>query len=66
MLFCAMRLADILNAVTGLWVIPRGLDEGALGAVLPLMSFGALLALPASVLSTVFARHLCALSLIHI
>ena len=60
MLFCAMRLADILNAVTGLWVIPRGLDEGALGAVLPLMSFGALLALPASVLSTVFARHLCA------
>lgn len=60
MLFGAMRLADALNAVTGLWVIPRGLAPGALGAVLPLMSFGALLALPASVLATVFARHLCA------
>lgn len=60
MLFGAMRLADAVNAVTGLWVIPRGLAPGALGAVLPLMSFGALLALPASVLSTVFARHLCA------
>ncbi len=60
MLFGAMRLADALNAVTGLWVIPRGLDPGALGAVLPLMSFGAMLALPASVLATVFARHLCA------
>lgn len=60
MLFVAMRLADALNAVTGLWVIPRGLDPRALGAVLPLMSFGTLLALPASVLSTVFTRHLCA------
>jgi len=59
LLFLAMRSADALNAVTGLWLVPRGLDEGALGAVLPLTAFGAALAVPAGVLSTVFSRTLC-------
>ncbi len=60
MLFGAMRLADVLNAYTGLWVIPGALPGNALGAVLPLISFGAMLALPLTVLATVFTRHLCA------
>lgn len=60
LVFAAMRLADALNAVTGLWVVPRGISGQTLGALLPLTQFGAVLALPVSVLTTVFARHLCA------
>ncbi len=60
LVFGAMRLADALNAVTGLWVVPRGVSGQTLGALLPLTQFGAVLALPVTVLSTVFARHLCA------
>ncbi len=60
LVFCAMRLADALNAYIGLWVIPARLAQGALGAVLPLMSFGAFLAVPVGVLATVFSRQLCA------
>ncbi len=59
MLFVAMRLADGINAVTGLWVVPRNLPEETLGAVLPLMQVGAVLALPTSVLATVFTRQFC-------
>ena len=58
LVFGAMRLADALNAVTGLWVVPSRLPAQTLGALLPLTQFGAVLALPVSVLTTVFARHL--------
>ncbi len=60
MVFVAMRLGDAINAVTGLWVIPARLPQAALGAVLPLMQFGAVLALPVGVLATLFGRYLCA------
>ena len=60
MVFVAMRLGDAINAVTGLWVIPSRLPHAALGAVLPLMQFGAMLALPVGVLGILFGRYLCA------
>ncbi len=60
LVFGAMRLADALNAYVGLWLIPARLGQGALGAVLPLMSFGGFLAVPVGVLATVFSRQLCA------
>lgn len=59
MVFVAMRVADLCNAVTGLWVIPRHLPQESLGALLPLLSFGGLLALPITVLATVLSRQLC-------
>ena len=55
-----MRLGDAVNAVTGLWAIPRALGAERLGAVLPLLQFGAVLTLPMTVLCTVFTRTLCA------
>ncbi|MGN0886321.1 MAG: hypothetical protein ACI4RT_04905 [Candidatus Spyradenecus sp.] len=58
--FLAMRLGDAVNAVTGLWAIPRALGAERLGAVLPLLQFGAVLTLPMTVLCTVFTRSLCA------
>lgn len=58
--FLAMRLGDAVNAVTGLWAIPRALGPERLGAVLPLLQFGAVLTLPMTVLCTVFTRTLCA------
>lgn len=60
LVFVAMRLADAINAVTGLFVVPRWLGGEALGAVAPLTQLGAVLAFPVSVLTTVFSRHLCA------
>ena len=59
LVFGAQRLADLLNAYTGLWVIPAKLPQEALGAVMPLMSFGAFLALPVTIFATVFTRQLC-------
>ncbi len=59
MVFGVLRLADLLNAFTGLWVIPRGIAQDTLGALLPLTQFGALLALPLTILATVFTRQLC-------
>ncbi|MCI6589688.1 MAG: hypothetical protein MSB12_01090 [Lentisphaeraceae bacterium] len=58
--FLAMRLGDAVNAITGLWAIPRALGAERLGAVLPLLQFGAVLTLPMTVLCTVFTRTLCA------
>lgn len=59
-LFIALRLADGINAITGLWVIPSQLPSGQLGAVLPLLQIGAVLAIPVSIFAMVFTRHLCA------
>ncbi|MBQ9694101.1 MAG: hypothetical protein IJV69_05020 [Kiritimatiellae bacterium] len=58
--FVALRLADVLNAITGLWVIPSKLPQETLGAVLPLLQAGAVLAIPISIFAMVFTRHLCA------
>ena len=58
-LFVAMRLADLCNAITGLWVVPKGIPAETLGAVLPMLQFGTVLAFPAGVLVTVFTRYLC-------
>lgn len=58
--FIALRLADVINAITGLWAIPSYLPATQLGAVLPLLQIGAVLAIPVSIFAMVFTRHLCA------
>ncbi len=63
--FVVLRLADVLNAITGLWIVPRGIRLDDLGALLPLTHFGAFLALPITILSTVFIRQLCTYLVTH-
>lgn len=58
--FLALRLADVVNAVTGLWAIPSLLPSQHLGAVLPLLQVGAVLTVPITIFTMVFTRHLCA------
>lgn len=60
LVFGALRLADVANAVSGLWVVPAHLSPEALGAVPPLSAFGAFLALPMGAIAVVFSRQLCA------
>lgn len=59
LLFLAQRAGDAVNAFTGLWAIPRAIPSEALGALLPLTQFGAMVALPVGVVATVFTRSLC-------
>ena len=58
--FLALRFADLVNAITGLWTIPALLPSEHLGAVLPLLQVGAVLTVPMTIFTLVFTRHLCA------
>jgi len=57
-IFCVQRLADVLNAVAGLWLVPKYVPQAELGAVQPLTQVGALLGLPLAVLITPFIKLL--------
>lgn len=57
MLFFAMRAADLLNVVVGLYLVPKYVGPRELGAVMPLVTFSAFLALPAAVFATVFLKE---------
>ncbi len=62
MLFCACRVADLLNAFIGLYLVPSRVAPEELGAVQPLTQFSALFALPVTVFATVFAREVTILA----
>ena len=57
LLFCAMRLGDVVNAFIALWLVPRYVPQKELGAVLPLGQFVATLALPLSVFGMAFMKY---------
>ena len=57
-LFCSLRFTDLINAFTGLWIVPKFVSTEELGAVLPLTNFASALGLPISVLVVVFSKHL--------
>ena len=57
-LFIAQRLGDIVNAVVGLWLVPRYVPQSELGAVLPLVSVGSLLGVPLIILTIPFLKFL--------
>ena len=63
MLFCACRLADLLNAFVGLWLVPKYVDPSELGAVTPLANFAGMLALPAAVFANTFRNEVSRLSI---
>ena len=57
-LFCAFRFGDVVNAVTGIWLVPRYVPQDELGAVLPLAQVATALALPLSIVLTPYAKLL--------
>ena len=63
MLFCACRVADLLNAFVGLWLVPKYVDPSELGAVTPLGNFAGLLALPVAVFANTFRNEVSRLSI---
>ena len=62
MLFCACRLADVLNAFVGLWLVPKYVDPSELGAVMPLTQFANFIALPVGVFAMTFMKEMTALA----
>jgi len=57
-LFISLRLGDVVNAVIGIWLVPKYVPQSELGAVLPLMSIGGLLGFPLLVFTTPFLKFL--------
>ena len=62
MLFCACRAADVLNALVGLWLVPKYIDPAELGAVMPLTNFANFLAIPAAAFANAFRNEVSRLS----
>lgn len=62
MLFCACRVADLINAYIGLYLVPSRVEPSELGAVQPLTQFATLFALPVTIFATVFAREVTILA----
>ena len=63
MLFCACRAADVLNAVVGLWLVPKYVGPSELGAVMPLTNFANFLAIPVAAFANTFRNELTRLSI---
>ncbi len=57
-LFCVQRLGDVVNAVVGLWIVPKFVRQEELGAVLPLTQVGTFLGLPLAILLLPFTKFL--------
>ncbi len=58
LVFIAYRVADLINAVIGLWLVPRYVRPEELGAVLPLTQVGLALGVPLSILLLPFSKYL--------
>ena len=58
LLFVSQRTGDAINAVIGIWLVPKYVPQSELGALLPLMSIGGLLGFPLIVLTTPFMKFL--------
>lgn len=61
-IFCAARVADVLNAFVGLWLVPKFVDPSELGAVMPLTNFASFLAVPAWAFANTFRNELSRLT----
>ena len=58
LLFLAMRFGDVVNAVVGLWLVPRFCSGDELRAVQPLVRVAAFVATPLSILLVPYAKLL--------
>ncbi len=57
-MFCVQRFGDAVNLFTGLWLVPLYVPQAELGAVLPLVQVGYVLALPLMVFLGPFNKFL--------
>lgn len=57
-LFIAARAGDVINAITGIWLVPKFVPQAQLGAVLPLTQIAAFVAMPLSLVLTPYAKLL--------
>jgi O-antigen/teichoic acid export membrane protein len=57
-MFVTQQLGAEINAVIGLWLVPRYVPQNELGALLPLASVGGLLGLPLTILLMPFMKFL--------
>ena len=58
LLFVVLRVGDVINAIVGLWLVPKYVGQDELGAVLPLTQFATSVGAPITVLATVFTKFL--------
>ena len=58
LLFLAFRCGDVINAVVGLWLVPKYVPQSDLGAVVPLLQVTAVFGLPISILVVTFTKFL--------
>lgn len=58
MLFLACRLADLLNAFVGLWLVPKYVGNEELGAVIPLQQLANFFSIPLAVIACVFTKYI--------
>jgi len=56
-MFVALRAADIINLVAGLYLVPKFVESADLGAVLPLVTFATTLATPAFAFAFVLMKE---------
>ena len=57
LVFVVQRFGDAINAFVGLWLVPKYVRQDELGALLPLMQVGSVLACPLQMLVTVFLKY---------
>ena len=58
LLFVAQQLGNVIQAVIGIWLVPKYVPQSELGAVLPLASVGGLLGFPLIALMIPFMKFL--------
>lgn len=58
LLFAALRCGDLINAVVGLWLVPKYVPQSELGAVLPLLQVTGVFGLPITILVVTFTKFL--------
>ena len=63
MIFCAWRTADFMNAIVGLWLVPKYINPVELGAVMPLTQFASFLVIPIAAFANTFRNEISRLSI---
>ena len=62
LIFLASRAADCLNAFIGIWLVPKYVGPEDLGAVMPLLNFAGIIAMPIGVFASTFRNELTTLA----
>ena len=62
LMFLASRAADCLNAFIGIWLVPKYIEPADLGAVMPLLNFANIIAMPIGVFASTFRNELTTLA----